>query len=98
MQLRPATLEDIPAVLALIRRVVPAMRASGNLQWDDLYPNAKVFANDVAQQQLVADGHWVTIDRQELVAAGHWDTVAVAPAVVDVCPPPRPAFRVRLPF
>lgn len=52
MQIRPATLEDIPAILTLIRTVIPAMRAAGNLQWDDKYPNAKVFAADIALNQL----------------------------------------------
>lgn len=52
MQIRPATLEDVPAVLGLIRRVVPAMLAGGNLQWDESYPNAAVFERDVALEQL----------------------------------------------
>ena len=34
MQVRQGKLEDIDAVMALVRRVVPLMRASGNLQWD----------------------------------------------------------------
>jgi len=43
--------------MAIIRRVVPAMRASGNLQWDDSYPNPEVFGRDMALAQL-----WVTED------------------------------------
>ena len=43
--------------MALIRRVVPAMRASGNLQWDDSYPNPEVFGRDMTLAQL-----WVTED------------------------------------
>lgn len=35
-----------------MRRVVPGMRAAGNLQWDDTYPNEAVFAEDVARGQL----------------------------------------------
>ena len=34
MDLRFATAEDIPSLLALAQRVVPQMRADGNLQWD----------------------------------------------------------------
>ena len=34
MDLRFATAEDIPSLLALVQRVVPQMRADGNLQWD----------------------------------------------------------------
>ena len=52
MELRPATLADVPAALGLIRRVVPLMRAIGNHQWDDSYPSAEVFEHDVALGQL----------------------------------------------
>ena len=52
MQLRPATTPDIPAIMDLIRRVVPLMRAAGNLQWDDHYPNPEVFTRDIALNQL----------------------------------------------
>ena len=52
MQIRPATAGDIPAILTLIRTVIPTMRAAGNLQWDDTYPNAEVFAADIALHQL----------------------------------------------
>ena len=59
-QIRQATAADIPAILALIRRSVPLMRAAGNLQWDDDYPNAEVFTEDIRLRQL-----WVAIlDRQ----------------------------------
>jgi ribosomal protein S18 acetylase RimI-like enzyme len=52
---RRATLADIPAIMALVRRVVPLMQASGNFQWTDDYPNEAVFAADIEQSQL-----WVT--------------------------------------
>ena len=56
MNLRRAQLEDIPAVMAVIRRVVPLMRAAGNLQWDDAYPSTAVFLRDIELRQLwVAD-------------------------------------------
>jgi len=56
MNIRLATLEDIVPIMSLVKEIVPVMRASGNFQWDDVYPNAEVFANDVAHQQLwVAD-------------------------------------------
>ena len=65
MQIRPATLEDIPAILALIRNVIPAMQAAGNFQWDDHYPNATVFAADIALKQL-----WVVeIEGEDTLAA-----------------------------
>jgi hypothetical protein len=38
--------------MALLRRVMPPMRAAGNFQWDDdTYPNETVFTNDIAQNQ-----------------------------------------------
>jgi len=44
--------------MQLVRRVVPAMRAAGNLQWGDDYPNAEVFLRDIEMAQL-----WVaTVD------------------------------------
>jgi ribosomal protein S18 acetylase RimI-like enzyme len=56
MQIRLATSDDIPNIMQIVRRVVPLMRASGNLQWDDRYPNPEVFAQDVQLSQLwVAD-------------------------------------------
>ena len=56
MRIRLATQRDLPALMALMRRVVPAMLASGNLQWDDSYPNEAVFQRDIDLAQLwVAD-------------------------------------------
>ncbi|CAN5522140.1 GNAT family N-acetyltransferase [soil metagenome] len=52
MQVREATIADVPAVMTLVNKVVPLMRASGNLQWDDKYPNAGVFERDVNMAQL----------------------------------------------
>lgn len=52
MHIRLATTADLSTVMQLVRRVVPLMRASGNLQWDDTYPNSEIFADDVRQGQL----------------------------------------------
>jgi len=52
MLTRLATHEDLPALMALLRRVVPLMIASGNLQWDESYPNETVFLRDIGLQQL----------------------------------------------
>ena len=60
MPIRPATHEDLASLALLVRRVVPLMRAEGNFQWDDSYPNAEVFGQDIQRGQLwVAeiDGH-----------------------------------------
>jgi ribosomal protein S18 acetylase RimI-like enzyme len=54
--IRRATLFEVPELMALVRKVVPLMRAAGNLQWDDSYPTSDVFLEDIRQRQLwVAD-------------------------------------------
>lgn len=49
---RLATPSDVPAILALVRRVVPLMQASGNQQWSADYPNEAVFQQDIARGHL----------------------------------------------
>ncbi len=57
---RPATPADLPALAALLKRVIPQMNRAGNFQWDDHYPNEAVFSQDMAKDQL-----WVAeIDNQ----------------------------------
>lgn len=36
----------------LVRRVVPLMRAAGNLQWDSSYPSPEVFERDAENGQM----------------------------------------------
>jgi GNAT superfamily N-acetyltransferase len=52
MIVRRAKLSDIPSIMQVIADVVPAMRESGNYQWDNTYPNAVVFEEDIAFDQL----------------------------------------------
>ncbi|GAB3924639.1 GNAT family N-acetyltransferase [Larkinella terrae] len=86
MRVRLASLADIPALLQLIRRVVPLMQAVGNFQWDNEYPNAAVFENDIAKEQLwVAelDGQLVgvaaiTTDQEPEYAQVGWDLTETA--------------------
>jgi ribosomal protein S18 acetylase RimI-like enzyme len=52
MRIRLATQEDLASLALLVKRVVPLMRAEGNLQWDDSYPNAEVFGQDIERGQL----------------------------------------------
>jgi len=56
MLIRQATTADISGIMQIIKAVVPLMRAAGNLQWDDVYPNPEVFESDIAQNQL-----WVAV-------------------------------------
>jgi GNAT superfamily N-acetyltransferase len=86
LQTRPATLADIPAILALIRRVVPLMNASGNFQWSDDYPNEAVFTEDIARNHLwiaelegqVVGVAALTQDQDEEYAQADWDVTIPA--------------------
>lgn len=49
--------------MALVRRVVPLMRAAGNLQWNDDYPNEEVFGRDIERAEL-----WVAEQAEGVVA------------------------------
>ncbi|GAA4027687.1 GNAT family protein [Hymenobacter glaciei] len=83
---RRATLTDLPAILALVRRVVPLMQASGNFQWSVDYPNAEVFTNDIEQRHLwvaeldgaVAGVAALTQDQDDEYAQADWDVTQPA--------------------
>ena len=101
MELRRAGLEDVTAVMELVRRVVPLMRAAGNLQWDDAYPNPGVFAQDVAQGQLwlaeldggLAGIAAITTDQEPEYAEVGWDLAETAVVVHRLAV--DPAFQGR---
>jgi ribosomal protein S18 acetylase RimI-like enzyme len=67
--------------MALVRRVVPLMRATGNLQWDDHYPNPGVFERDLNLGQLwvaeidgeIAGVAAITTDQEPEYANVGWD-------------------------
>ncbi len=81
MTIRLATLTDIPQIMQMIAEVVPAMNASGNFQWDGKYPNAQVFKNDIALNQLwvaevegvIAGIAAITTDQEPEYANVGWD-------------------------
>jgi GNAT superfamily N-acetyltransferase len=86
MTIRLATLTDIPQIMQLIAEVVPVMNAQGNFQWDSTYPNAQVFENDIALNQLwVADVDGaiagiaaITTDQEPEYAHVGWDITETA--------------------
>ena len=88
MIIRLAALNDIPDILNLIAEVVPLMIAEGNFQWDNSYPNAGVFENDIALGQLwvaannedIAGVAAITTDQEPEYAAVGWDITE--PAIV----------------
>jgi ribosomal protein S18 acetylase RimI-like enzyme len=83
---RRATLTDIPAILALVRRVVPLMNASGNFQWSADYPNEAIFQADIAQNHLwvaeldgtLAGIAALTQDQDAEYAQADWDVTEPA--------------------
>lgn len=52
LTVRPATEADLPAILDLMRQVVPLMNAAGNFQWSADYPSAAVFGQDLRAGHL----------------------------------------------
>ena len=99
MPVRQGTAQDVPAVMALVRRVVPLMRACGNLQWDDSYPNSAVFERDVELEQMwvveidseIAGVAAITTDQEPEYANVGWDISE--PAIVVHRVAVDPAFR-----
>lgn len=81
MVIRRALLNDIAAIMDLVRAVVPLMNAGGNWQWDDTYPNPTVFEKDISFNQLwVADINGaiagiaaITTDQDAEYAQVGWD-------------------------
>jgi len=88
MLIRLATLNDIPAILNLIAEAVPLMIAEGNFQWDDTYPNAGVFENDIELVRLwvaetdggIAGVAAITTEQEPEYAMVGWDITE--PAIV----------------
>jgi ribosomal protein S18 acetylase RimI-like enzyme len=101
--MRLAVDEDIPALMTLVRRVVPLMRATGNLQWDENYPDEAVFRRDIDLKQLwvceirgeirgeIAGIAAVTMDQEPDYAQVGWDISE--PAIVVHRLAVDPAFR-----
>ncbi|MFD2830334.1 GNAT family N-acetyltransferase [Corticicoccus populi] len=47
MTLRQAGISDLKKVLEITEKVVPIMRAAGNTQWSERYPNEERFLEDI---------------------------------------------------
>ncbi len=101
MVVRRAVEGNIAEIMALVGRSVPLMRVAGNLQWDDGYPNAEVFAEDVRLRQLwvaeldgqVAGVAAITTEQSPEYADVGWDLKE--PAVVVHRLAVDPEFRGR---
>jgi GNAT superfamily N-acetyltransferase len=81
MNIRLATLNDIPQIMQIVIDVVPLMIANGNLQWDNTYPNPEVFERDISLGQLwvadiegrIAGVAAITTDQEAEYAEVGWD-------------------------
>lgn len=51
-KIRPASEDDLPAILEIVAQAVPIMRAGRNPQWSEEYPNRSVFLEDIAGNTL----------------------------------------------
>lgn len=100
MLVRLATRSDLPALMALVGRVIPLMHADGIFQWDDSYPNEKVFGTDIDIAQLwlaepehgiVAGVAAITTDQYPEYAQVGWDITE--PAIVVHRLAVDPAYR-----
>ncbi|SEP18635.1 GNAT family N-acetyltransferase [Mucilaginibacter sp. OK283] len=86
MLIRLATFNDIPFIMQLIAGVIPGMIASGNLQWDNAYPNTGVFTDDIAQgclwvaeiDSLIAGVAAITTNQEPEYAQAGWDITETA--------------------
>ncbi|WP_426059422.1 GNAT family N-acetyltransferase [Hymenobacter sp. B1770] len=86
LTIRRATAADVSAILDLVRRVVPLMNASGNMQWSADYPNEAVFEADITRNHLwvaelagqVAGVAALTMDQDEEYAQADWDVTEPA--------------------
>lgn len=78
MRIRLATYADIPQVVQIANKVVPLMRAEGNLQWDETYPCHEHFRADVLEMQL-----WVAVNDSEIIVGFAALTTAQPPQYAD---------------
>ncbi|KUG07027.1 GCN5 family acetyltransferase [Solirubrum puertoriconensis] len=86
MHIRRATPADLPAILNVVRRVVPLMQAAGNYQWEADYPNEAVFQADIEREQLwvaelagqVVGVAALTTDQDSEYAQADWDAAEQA--------------------
>ncbi len=58
LSMRLACVEDLPAVVDIVQRVLPKMHAIGNYQWNDKYPLHADFKKDVDNADL-----WLVVEQ-----------------------------------
>lgn len=50
--IRQATAKDLDAIMEIVKGTIAEMKKYGNTQWDEDYPNPKVFLEDIKEQHL----------------------------------------------
>lgn len=50
--IRPANTGDINNIMEIVLATLPIMKAENNPQWDEIYPTAKVFNQDISNGSL----------------------------------------------
>lgn len=86
MEIRKALVDDLVAIMKILRVVVPKMIEARNFQWDNSYPNESVFLNDISFGRLwvsiidckVVGFAAITTDQEPEYAEVGWDINEVA--------------------
>ena len=55
--IRPATVDDLPQLVHLLRECVTAMQRDGIDQWDDIYPTGEVLGADIEGGTIYVASH-----------------------------------------
>ncbi|TSJ47860.1 GNAT family N-acetyltransferase [Fluviicola chungangensis] len=63
MNLRKATLSEIPAIWEILQQAIERRKADGSEQWQDGYPNEQTVRNDLAN-----DYGYVLVDEGKIIA------------------------------
>ena len=50
--IRPANLEDLESVIAIVQNATRHMNDQGMYQWDDIYPNRTILQNDIENHHM----------------------------------------------
>jgi GNAT superfamily N-acetyltransferase len=98
--IRLARAGDLPALMTMLRRVIPLMHADGIAQWDDEYPTEAIFARDIEAGELwVAEaedgalGGVIAITTEQYPEYAHVGLDLSEPAIVAHRLAVDPAFR-----
>lgn len=78
MNLRKATLSEVPAIWEILQQAIARRKQDGSEQWQDGYPNEQSIHNDLAN-----DSAYVLIDNDKIIAYAAI-IFGVEPAYTDI--------------